>query len=58
VIATFDPKAPAKTSAAVAHERLPDPDEAEGARAAWWARLGALKVFLEGAIPSSSAAIG
>jgi hypothetical protein len=47
VLVTFDEKGPAKTSVAVAHERLPDPDEAELAKSAWRARLNALKTLLE-----------
>jgi hypothetical protein len=31
----------------VAHERLPDPDEAEAAKAAWRERLANLKSLLE-----------
>jgi hypothetical protein len=44
----FEGKAPDKAMVAIAHERLPDPDEAETAKAAWRARLVALKAALEG----------
>lgn len=44
---SFDPKGPGKTVVAVAHERLPDPDEAETAKAAWRQRLSHLKAYLE-----------
>jgi len=47
VTASFEAKGPAKTTVAIAHERLPDPDEAETAKAAWRARLVALKSLLE-----------
>ena len=40
-------KGPAKATAAVAHERLPDADAAETAKAAWKQRVVALKSFLE-----------
>jgi uncharacterized protein YndB with AHSA1/START domain len=43
---TFDAKGPAKATAFVTHERLPDPDEAEAAKAAWKQRLVDLKTFL------------
>ncbi len=46
---TFDAKGPAKTTVAVAHERLPDPDEAELAKASWRKRLSELKAWCEGA---------
>jgi len=42
----FEDKGPAKTTVSVAHERLPDPDEAESEKAAWRARLADLKSFL------------
>jgi hypothetical protein len=32
---------------AIAHERLPDPDEAETSKAAWRERLSALKSFID-----------
>lgn len=44
---SFVEKGPDKTTVAVEHERLPDPDEAERAKAAWRARLVELKSFLE-----------
>lgn len=44
----FEAKGPAKTTVAVAHERLPDPDEAEAAKDAWRRRLADLKTLLEG----------
>ena len=47
VSVSFDAKGPAKTTVAVAHERLPDPDEAETAKAAWRERLSGLKSLLE-----------
>lgn len=45
---SFDEKGPGKTTVAVAHERLPDPDEAELAKAAWRERLTVLKKYVEG----------
>jgi hypothetical protein len=45
---SFEEKGPAKATVAVAHERLPDPDEAEIAKAAWSGRLADLKSLLEG----------
>jgi len=47
VSVTFDAKGPAKATASVSHERLPDPDAAEAAKAAWKQRLSALKNLLE-----------
>jgi Domain of unknown function (DUF4287) len=47
VSVSFVDKGPAKATVAVAHERLPDPDEAETAKAAWRERLSDLKSFLE-----------
>jgi hypothetical protein len=47
VSASFEDKGVAKATVAVAHERLPDPDEAEAAKAAWRERLAGLKSFLE-----------
>jgi hypothetical protein len=47
ITASFEEKGPAKTTVAMAHERLPDPDEAEAAKAAWRRRLSDLKAFLE-----------
>jgi hypothetical protein len=47
VVVSFEEKGPAKATVALAHERLPDPDEAEAAKAAWRQRLTDLKAFLE-----------
>jgi hypothetical protein len=47
VLATFAAKAPAKTLVAISHEKLPDADEAEKAKAAWRQRLARLKSHLE-----------
>lgn len=47
VSVSFVDKGPAKATVAVAHERLPDPDEAEAAKASWRERLADLKSFLE-----------
>jgi hypothetical protein len=47
VSVSFEDKGPAKATVAVAHERLPDPDEAETAKASWRERLAGLKSFLE-----------
>jgi hypothetical protein len=47
ISASFEDKGAAKATVAVAHERLPDPDEAEAAKAAWRERLAGLKSFLE-----------
>jgi len=47
VSVTFEARGPTKSTAYVAHERLPDPDAAEAAKAAWKPRLAALKAFLE-----------
>jgi hypothetical protein len=47
VMVTFDAKGPAKATAYVTHERLPDPEAGEAAKAAWKDRLAALKRFLE-----------
>jgi len=43
----FTEKGPSKSSVAVAHERLPDADEAERAKARWRARLVDLRASLE-----------
>jgi hypothetical protein len=43
----FESKGAAKTTVAVMHERLPDPDEAESAKALWRKRLADLKSFVE-----------
>jgi uncharacterized protein YndB with AHSA1/START domain len=48
VLVTFEPKGEAKSTAYVAHERIPDADAAEAAKAAWKQRLSALKSMLEG----------
>ena len=47
VSVTFEEKGPAKATAFVAHERLPDPDAAEAAKQSWKSRLAALKSTLE-----------
>jgi len=47
VYVAFESKGPAKATAFVAHERLPDPDAAEAAKFAWKQRLVALKATLE-----------
>jgi len=47
VTVSFVDKGPSKATVAVAHERLPDPDEAETAKATWRERLADLKSFLE-----------
>jgi hypothetical protein len=47
LLVTFEGKGPAKATAHVAHERLPDADTAEVAKALWKKRLTALKSFLE-----------
>lgn len=47
VVAFFEAKAASKTTISVSHERLPDPDEAETAKAAWRRRLTDLKAYLE-----------
>ena len=44
---SFVGKGPPKATVAVAHERLPDPDEAETAKTSWRVRLTDLKSFLE-----------
>jgi len=44
---SFAAKGPAKATVVVSHERLPDPDEAESAKAAWGRRLAELKAYLE-----------
>ncbi|HEU4542730.1 MAG TPA: hypothetical protein VFR23_16495 [Jiangellaceae bacterium] len=48
VSVSFEDKGPAKTTVAVAHERLSDPDEAELAKASWRRRLTDLKAIYEG----------
>jgi hypothetical protein len=47
VSVSFEDKGPAKATAAVAHERLPDADEAEVTKASWRERLVGLKSLLE-----------
>ncbi|MDQ3962954.1 MAG: hypothetical protein M3277_03450 [Actinomycetota bacterium] len=47
VVVGFTDKGPSKSMVAIAHERLPDADEAETAKALWKQRLTALKSFLE-----------
>lgn len=49
---TFEEKGPARSTAHVAHERLPDADAAELAKAFWKKRLPELKALLETAAPS------
>jgi uncharacterized protein YndB with AHSA1/START domain len=44
---SFEDKGPSKSTVAVAHEKLPDADEAETAKALWKERLAQLKSFLE-----------
>lgn len=53
VSVSFEEKGPSKTTAAVAHERLPDAQEAEKAKAYWRQRLADLKDFLESSGPPS-----
>ena len=47
ILVTFESKGASKATAHVSHERLPDADAAEAAKAAWKDRLAALKAFLE-----------
>jgi hypothetical protein len=47
ILVTFEDKGPAKATAYVSHERLPDAGSGEDAKAAWKDRLAALKSFLE-----------
>jgi hypothetical protein len=47
VSVSLEVKGPSKATVAVAHERLPDPDEAEAAKVSWRTRLAGLKSFLE-----------
>jgi hypothetical protein len=47
VSVSFDEKGPSRTTVAVAHERLPDAEEAETAKASWRRRLADLRTFLE-----------
>jgi Activator of Hsp90 ATPase homolog 1-like protein len=44
---SFIDKGAAKSTVTVAHERLPDPDDAEAAKASWRERLANLKAYLE-----------
>jgi hypothetical protein len=44
---SFDDKGPSRSAVAVAHERLPDADEAETTKLWWRERLSDLKSFLE-----------
>jgi hypothetical protein len=46
VSVSFVEKGPVKETVAVAHERRPDPDEAEKAKASWRERLANLKSFV------------
>jgi hypothetical protein len=52
VLVSFVDKGRDKASVSVAHERLPDPDEAETAKASWRARLSDIKSLLEGDVPA------
>lgn len=52
VMVTFEAKGPAKATAHVVHERLPDAEAAEASKAAWKPRLAALKSLLEAAAPT------
>jgi hypothetical protein len=47
VSVSFEDKGPAKATVAVAHERLPDADEAEVTKTSWRERLVGLKSLLE-----------
>jgi uncharacterized protein YndB with AHSA1/START domain len=47
VLVTFETKGEAKSTAYVAHERVPDADAAEAAKAGWKRRLSSLKSLLE-----------
>lgn len=47
VSASFVDKGPSKSTVAVAHERLPDADEAETTKLSWRKRLSELKSLLE-----------
>ncbi len=47
VLFGFEDKGPSKSMVAIQHERLPDADEAEIAKAMWKKRLAELKAFLE-----------
>lgn len=47
LIVSFEEKGPSKSVVAIAHERLPDADEAETTKLRWRQRLSELKSFLE-----------
>lgn len=47
VLVTFEEKGPSKSTASVAHERLPDPETAEAAKGLWKQRVAAVKSLLE-----------
>jgi hypothetical protein len=47
ILVTFEAKGPSRSTAYVAHEKLPDAEVAEAAKALWKKRVGALKSFLE-----------
>ena len=47
ILVTFEAKGPMKATAHVVHERLPDWDAAETAKALWKVRVSTLKAFLE-----------
>jgi hypothetical protein len=47
VSVSFEDKGATKATVAVAHERLPDADEAEVTKASWRERLADLKSILE-----------
>ena len=47
VIVGFDAKGDAKSTVAISHERLPDPESADRMKAYWRERLGVLKAVLE-----------
>ncbi len=52
VMVTFEAKGPTKATASVSHERLPDADTGEAAKASWRMRLSDLKALLEQAANS------
>lgn len=47
ILVTFEEKGPSKATSYVSHERLPDAEAGEAAKAAWKERLAALNSFLE-----------
>jgi hypothetical protein len=47
ILVTFEAKGPSRATAYVAHEKLPDAEVAEEAKAQWKRRVIALKAFLE-----------